>query len=106
MRAPARAGEIRPRTTGTRTLAPRAARARAVAPPVEAAPGAAVAPFCVVAAGVGGAAGERAPVAVIVVKNAQVSNSPKRARSCGPVTSVRPREPTISARTIRGDVPR
>ena len=37
---------------------------------------------------------------------AQVSNSPRRARSCGPVTWVTPLVPSTSARTMRGDAPR
>ena len=59
-------------------------------------------------------AGPRAPRAraaaprrcVIEVKNAHVSNRPKRARSCPPVTRVRPRLPITSASTIRGELPR
>ncbi len=40
------------------------------------------------------------------MKYAQVSKSPRRWRSSLPVTAVRPSEPTTSASTIRGDLPR
>ena len=49
-------------------------------------------------------AGSASPL--IAVKYAHVSNSPSRARSVAPSTGVRPREPTTSADTIRGDTPR
>ena len=43
---------------------------------------------------------------LIDVKDAQVSKSPSRARSVAPSVTVRPREPTTSAVTIRGETPR
>ena len=54
----------------------------------------------------GGPSGGGSSPVVIEVKNAHESNSPKRARSCPPVTRVRPRVPMTSASTIRGERPR
>src|SRR5262249_40486037 len=63
------------------------------------APGAGVPPVGSDGAGTAGAV-------LIVLKYAQVSNSPSFARSVDPLTVVEPREPTTCAVMIRGDTPR
>src|SRR5690349_11225968 len=112
MRAPVFAGTISPLSMGLVARRTRAARAVAVpvVPSPEGAATGAVPPDGALAgvagAGVGGASGAREAVVLTVVKNAHVSKRPKRVRSCGPVTFVVPFEPTICARTMRGETPR
>jgi hypothetical protein len=85
--APARAGWTSPAREAK--AGRRAARAVGSVPPVRASD-----------------SGAGAGRAAIAVKYAHVSYSPKRARSVPPLTDVRPREPTTSAATTRGDRPR
>src|SRR4051794_36637676 len=117
MRPPGFAGSMRPLTTGpVGCVTRRTAAARTVpgVPPVGVVVAAGATPPDGVigvagvagVAGVSGPSGARLPLDVTVVKNAHVSNSPNRERSCGPVTFVVPFVPTTCARTIRGETPR
>src|SRR5215207_3480291 len=92
-----RAGAMLPSTRGALMAA---ARAEGATPPEGSAGG---------VVGGGGAAFfflDLLAFELTAVKYAHVSNRPKAARSCGPVTLVTPPVPTTCARTTRGETPR